>query len=78
MPVRNDYTREESPPPPRCVMRMGNLLRVARLRLSVMATSNQRLGIAHVTVVPTNANRVEGALDGDGADVADTDDDADD
>ena len=45
-----------------------------------MATSDQRLGIAHVTVVPTNANRAEGALDSDGADadVEDTDDDADD
>ena len=43
-----------------------------------MATSNRRLGIAHVTVVPTNANGAEGALDGDGADVEDSDDDADD
>ncbi|MFB6156407.1 MAG: hypothetical protein ABEJ34_01010 [Haloferacaceae archaeon] len=33
---------------------MGNLLCVAALWVSVMAATAPRLGIAHVTVVPTN------------------------
>ena len=35
-------------------MRMGNLLRVS-LHVSTMAATNHSVGIAHVTVVPTNA-----------------------
>ena len=35
-------------------MHMGNLLCVGPLRRDVMAATSSRLGIDHVTVVPTN------------------------
>lgn len=37
-------------------MRMSNFLGVEPLASPVMATSQKRIGIAHVTVVPTNAD----------------------
>lgn len=36
-------------------MRMGNVLRPAAHLLNTMAATNHSVGIAHVTVVPTNA-----------------------
>lgn len=40
-------------------MRMGNFLGVQRHGLPEMATSHREVGIAHVTVVPTNAGPAE-------------------
>lgn len=55
MPPRHSYTREESLAPGGCVMRMGNHLGTRPVRFHTMAATNHAVGIAHVTVVPTNA-----------------------
>ena len=45
-------------------MRMSNYLGVDALLSAVMATSNRSLGIAHLTVVPTNARGESSTDDG--------------
>lgn len=37
-----------------CIMRMGNYMRVGAIPISVMAATDSRPGMRHLTVVPTN------------------------